>query len=1194
MVLHGNRLEDLRDLLIDLMCRSPAAPLEPEILLVQSNGMKHWLEIGLAQGLGVCAATRVELPARFLWQMYRQVLGAHTIPAALPLDKPRLLWRLVRLLPVVCARNPVYAPLARYLGDGSDARRLYQLALQLADVFDAYQSYRADWLADWSRGDDVLRDALGQPQSLDAAQSWQPQLWRDVLDDLARNWQRHLPAAEDGGLLPDAPSPATDWSRDRVHARFIDALDALPPSENIENDSGSRILGLPRRVILFGISSLPMQTVQALAALGRHTQVLLMVLNPCRFYWGDLVEGHAALRQNVRRRHGAKVGSTGAGQALAGSSAQLDLFATASAAGPAEGNPLLASWGKSGRDYLHLLDGYDQPERYRHAWERIDLFVDPATEPRASQLARLQSAILNAQPVPAQPAQEPDDGSLVFVSAHSALREVEVLHDRLLALRDADPSLQPEDILVMVPDMAEFAAPISAVFGRFGPDDARHIPFSVADVPAQGSALVQALELLLTLPESRLTLADWRAIFEVPALQARFGVDDAAIEALQGWLQAAGVCWGLDAAHRLAWGLPTDMADVDQNTWVAGLRRLLLGYASGPLARETLWQGVAPQPGLASLDAPWAAALIDWLAAVRQARAMLAQDHTPTQWAQELGALLTRFFVAAEPGDDSLLTALRQGLTDWVQMCSEAELDTALPLAVVRAHWLTQLDAPNLQRRFLGGGVQFATLLPMRAIPFKVVALLGMSDGAYPRSAAARDFDLMAQTWRAGDRSRREDDRYLFLEAILSARQTLILSWQGRSASDNSQREPSVLVAQLLDYVRACWSDCGKVQAHPLQAFSPRYFDASQGLISYASDWWAVLHAPSAQAPVQPEADPPAPAPSLEDVQALLRQPVAVYYQRRLQVNLQPPQDEIAADEPFALDALQSHTAGQRLLAPMDPSQLDAELAGLRARGELPMAGVGERVAAELTAQAQRVLDRLAPWLAAYPHVQPPQPLTRVAGAPVAGLRTAQAVPAPDAPRLLLRCRIGDVLDAGGVRADKAYALWVQHVALCAQGLVVHSLLMGGDGAIHLGPLDPQAAEAQWQRWLSLWPQAWAAPLPVGGKTGWAFVRGQQAWHQYQADWAQWQATPPGERSPKPPKPPKDALEMAASVYDSGCHGGQCHGERYESPELQRAFADFEPLRQGLVRFAPDLYATLSAQARALRGAEAAQVQGAA
>ena len=130
MVLHGNRLEDLRDLLTQFLQSQPLPPMQPEVILVQSNGMKHWLEMALADdaALGICAATRMELPGSYLWQIYRSVLGADAVPHHMPFDKASLLWRLMRLLPLLAAGDVVYAPLERYLSGGGDDRRLYQLA----------------------------------------------------------------------------------------------------------------------------------------------------------------------------------------------------------------------------------------------------------------------------------------------------------------------------------------------------------------------------------------------------------------------------------------------------------------------------------------------------------------------------------------------------------------------------------------------------------------------------------------------------------------------------------------------------------------------------------------------------------------------------------------------------------------------------------------------------------------------------------------------------------------------------------------------------------------------------------------------------------------------------------------------------------------------------------------------------------
>ncbi|HKR77231.1 MAG TPA: exodeoxyribonuclease V subunit gamma, partial [Rhodanobacter sp.] len=179
MVVHGNQLEDLRDLLVAWLARTPLAPLEDELMLVQSNGIAQWLKLALARprkagGMGISAAVEMQLPGRFLWSAYRAVLGREAVPADSPFDKSRLAWRLMRLLPTQL-HHAEFAPLRHFLGEGqADATKLFQLARQIADLFDQYQVYRADWLDDWERGRDVLRDdTRGQPMPLPATQRWQ-------------------------------------------------------------------------------------------------------------------------------------------------------------------------------------------------------------------------------------------------------------------------------------------------------------------------------------------------------------------------------------------------------------------------------------------------------------------------------------------------------------------------------------------------------------------------------------------------------------------------------------------------------------------------------------------------------------------------------------------------------------------------------------------------------------------------------------------------------------------------------------------------------------------------------------------------------------------------------------------------------------------------------------------------------------
>ena len=898
-----------------------------------------------------------------------------------------------------------------------------------------------------------------------------------------------------------------------------------------------------------------MQTVEALALLGQLSQVLMLVQNPCQYYWGDGVEGHDRLRQQVRRRQKSK------SHRSPGSTSMPT-------------HPLLASWGKQGRDYLHMLDEFDNVEGYRHRFVRVDAFVDPlAGLAQPSQLAQLQSGMLHLQ-APTEPwPLPPDDDSITLLTCHSAQREVEVLHDQLLAWFEADPALRPRDVMVMVPDIAVFAPHIQAVFGRFAPGQPRHIPYSMADRSPRQSPIVQALQALLSLPQSRLTLSDWLGLFEVRALRQRFGLGEVEVDELHSWLQQAGVRWGLDEAHRRRWGLPAGVAGAGHNTWAFGLRRLLLGYALGEGGGEggQVWAGTLAQPALSGLDASVADALLDWVDGITETLAALERERPPAEWGQVFRGVVERFFEAADELETRQIEALLAPLDAWLQACEQAGLDSPLPLEVAREHWLAQLQDGGLQQRFLGGGVQFGTLMPMRSIPFKAVCLLGMNDGDYPRQTAPRDFDLMASSWRAGDRSRREDDRYLFLEALLSARDRLYLSWQGHRATDNAERPPSVLVAQLIEHLHSGWCPARPVRQQPLQPFSEAYFRAGSGFRTYDSDWAQAHQAHQAnqstvvaQAALPPEAFPAPDLLSLHALRQLLRQPVEVFFKARLGVVLSELDEAGEDTEPFALDGLDKYLAGQSVLESADPVQALAELP---LRGLLPLAAFGQRDLHELQGRVAVVQERLAPWAERYPQALPAQPIDLV----VDGLRLQDALgglfglaetpasaegdeslwPGPCLQRVQ---RPGAVLQGKGkeqgARVEVVAAVWVNHLAGCAQGLALTSTVLGLDGQIVLRPLAPARAIEILSGLVQVYRAAWARPLPVAGLSAWAY-----------------------DQALRRGKDEAQAHELARAAYEGDY---QRAGEAARSPYLQRCFQGYAELQAELPHWAEALYGELA------------------
>ncbi|NBX54516.1 MAG: exodeoxyribonuclease V subunit gamma [Betaproteobacteria bacterium] len=1178
IVLHSNQLEMLFSLVLSVMRQHPLAPLQAEHILVQSNGMKHWLEQQLAgpQGLGICAATRMDLPSTALWKVYRQVLGAERVSAHMPLDKDALTWRLFRLF---CEglQEPVYAPLHQYLhpaqgdpsGQSDASRRTYQLAVQVADVLDGYQNHRADWLQDWAAGKDQVRGFGNRIQPLPAVHRWQAALWRCLRHD-----------AEQDSLVATHKRVDRLFSRDQVHQAFIQAM-ADPPQS---------AAGLPARLVVFGISSLPMSILEALAALAQVSQVVVATTNPCEMYWGDLRPERSRVPWGLSAA--ATRFAAPRWQALAEASqaewAEPEMttaLAPTNVPSAPHGHPLLAAWGQQVRDQLHLLDVFDaHPEAY------MPVFADPAAYAPASQLHQLQSDILKLRPnSEARHRRHESDNSIQWVQCHSAQREVEVLHDQVLGWLQDDPSLSTRDIMVMVPDMQHFAPHIHAVFGRTAPGQANHLPYSVADQAVTPHAWVQAIDQLMQWPQWRLSLVDWQSLFEVDAIRAAFGLDRDDIATLFEWLQASGVRWGMDAEHRSQWGMAPDQPDADHNTWAFGLRRLLLGYASGtdpdsdPLGQS--WAHTVPTPGVGGLDAALISRLLDWLQAMTDWAETLGHTHTPEQWHAVLVHMLQRFFKPTQEAQEHMLERLHASLIDWVQLCTQARLDSPVPAVVVRAHWLQSISVPALHQRFLGEGVQFASLMPMRSVPFRVIALLGMNDGDYPRVRAPLDFDLMCHpAWRRmGDRSRRDDDRYLFLEALLSARERLYISWQAWRTHDHQPLPPSVLVGQLRDHLDQTWDNPAPIQKMPLHAFSPRYFQAGEALSTFDPDW-----AKAAQAHHMAQATDPSPpnnparlatpdvAPRVKQVpnhaaitkhdlarwHAMLKQPLAVYYQDRLQIHFDAPAQDTDANELFGLGALQRHLAlGTLLRSPSGAAQ------GLHDSGLLPLSGFGEIAMGQLQEQLAQMRQHTQTWRDAHPspwatpeinldlgewgqlqgELDSPEWWSSVSG---------EILHIEHSPSKLLRSTTAK--EALRARMHKLTRSWLQHLVVCALGHPTTSVVVGLDGLACWSSVCPAKALGWLNNLAALYREAWENPLPLACQTAGEWLA---SWRSFEAGDPQAQIM---------------AERNARAVFDDQKGKGNAWpGEHRKSPLLRRHWASFETLKVHLPLWSERMYGPL-------------------
>ncbi len=1050
IVAHSHRLQDLTDLVVAIHRRYPLDVFQQEAILVQSNGIAQWLKHHLASDLGIATMLDVTLPARFQWRAYRAVLG-QDLPRQSPFDKDQLVWRIMRILPNYLA-TPEFSELRRYMADDTDQRKLFQLSERLADLYDQYQVYRADWLNDW---------AEGQATATTQQQAWQPVLWRALLADVGDS----------------------KWNnRAYLHQQFISACEQLTAEQ--------RPADIPARVVVFGISSLPRQTLEVLQALSRMSQVILCVHNPCQYHWADIIDGkdiyHTEVKPRLQRRRPGPVALE-----------ELHHYS----------HPLLASWGKQGRDYVRLLDQFDETEHLREAFPQLKLEMFEERLPaQPTVLDALRSDILHLNaPTEAKERWRDvvlDDSAIQFHSAHSPQREVEILHDQLLARFAADPELKPRDVMVMVPDIDRYAPHIDAVFGRYKADDKRRIPYSIADQRARHQQpILIALEYILSIHQQRMLASELFDLLQVPAIQQRFGIDAEQLPVFQRWLAAAGVRWGLDAQHREQLGVPPS----EHNTLLFGLQRMLMGYAVGDVdSTEMGWGGIEPLGDVGGLGAEIVGAVAQFIDIICQHFHHGQQERTALEWATYLTSLIKQLFKPADDVDVVLLNRLNQRLQQWLEAVQSSSPEQQISLAVVCESWLSRMDDPTLSQSFLAGRVNFATLMPMRAIPFKCVCVLGMNDGDYPRSQKPYDFDLMALSYRPGDRSRRDDDRYLFLEAVLSAQQLLYISWQGRSIRDNSCKPPSVLVSQLLEHIQQVYGERrdGKpwVMEHRLQPFHRDYFSIDQPrlakLFTYSHEWRGVHGHSQVQTAQGPLATwLPEQALSISQLEHFLREPARLFTQLRLDTYLSEQTLTLSDNESFTLDQLESWQSMNSLLEDVIElfregndvqaiqQLLEQRLARSQRAGELPLGAAGLTIKEWLLESLDEHVVTLAQWLDTYSRSIPTFTIdyNSSTGVAVHGVFRQCFQNATD-ERLWLRTTPSVLVEhtryGSQPRTNHLVGLWIEHLMLNTQ-YPTWSVLVGRESQLKLSPLTAACAEETLDSILHWVVQGLQQPLPL-------------------------------------------------------------------------------------------------------------------
>lgn len=700
--------------------------------------------------------------------------------------------------------------------------------------------------------------------------------------------------------------------------------------------------GLPKRLFAFACLNVSPDVLRVIATAAKSGPLHFFLPSPSRKYWGDVGSLRERLKSNAEQ-----------------------VFER-------EENPLLQAWGRAGRDFIATLFSNNTVELRGD----VDVY-EPSRE--NTLLARVKNDVLERQPPGVFDGDFKTDTSLQIHSCHTRLREVQVLHDQLHRLFLNDESLQARDIAIMAPDIDAYAPFIEAVFGA-AKNTPRFIPYRLSDRGLQQSSSLTDLFLrLLALPTLELTSNEVLDLLGASALSGHLEFDEDCRRWWPFWIEQAGARWGLNAAHRQQQGVPAEHL----TTWAFALDRLLLGYASGD---ETLLAGVAPVTELEGQSLNTLDKLIRGLRLLARYSEYFRHSHTAIRWADHCQELLELFEASAKQNSNeaSALQRCRDAVADLLEQSGQADLELMLAPEIIRDYFRKALSDNDASQNFLSGGATVCRMVPMRQIPFKVICLLGLNEGEMPRSEPPGFIQRLSEeikspaTKRYGDRSLRDDDRFLFLQLLTAAETTFYLSYCGKHPRDDTELAPSSLISELLDCLATMHpgqKDFRKkfVLQHPLQVFSGSENNDARRL-RFDACWQRVAGTAEEpdfrfiQAPLEnAAAEASETVLQWQDVKRFFKHPAKFFLQNQLGLRLEEREENLAEHEPFGNPSgLQRyalrHAVFETLIAG-DRIPDDAELlSGLRSRALLPPGFAAEPVLHKTLSEVKLQATRFKRW----------------------------------------------------------------------------------------------------------------------------------------------------------------------------------------------------------------------------------------
>jgi exodeoxyribonuclease V gamma subunit len=951
-VLHLHRAEradGLVQALAALLAQPLDDPIAPEIVSVPTRGMERWLTQRLSSSLGAAEGRRDGICANVCFPWPRRLVGDAVAAASgvQPDHDPwlpeRATWPLLEVLET-SLDEPRLRPVSEHLGSGSDppdpvrrARRL-SMVRHTAELFDRYALNRPEMISRWAAEDDTD----GADGALPPTAMWQPELWRRLRGRI------------------DIPGPA-----ERLE----------PACARLRDDAS--VIDLPRRITLFGLTRLPAGHLRVLCALAALRDVHLFLLHPSPALWDQIARTTRGLPRPTGRRDDR--------------TAELP------------SNRLLASWGRDAREMQLVLGAAEERVDHHHG---LEFAADTV-------LARIQADIRADREPPGAPLPgrydrrmplAAEDRSIQVHACHGRARQVEVVRDAILHLLADDPTLEPRDLIVMCPDIETFAPLIQATFGAGEPgaelddsdrlaDGARPVDLRVrlADRSLRQTNPVLAFAAqLLDLADQRLTASQVLGLIDREPVRRRFALDDDDLARVQHWISQAAIRWGLDATHRA----PYQLDALPTGTWRAGLDRILLGVAMSEEGQR-LFESVLPVDDVDSGSIDLAGRFAELLSRLQEGIEALRAPQPIEDWAKGIG-VATDALTATGPSNAWQRAALQRVLDELVgESAAQANgPSTALALQEVRGLLGDRLQGRPTRTNFRTGHLTVCTLHPMRSVPHRVVCLLGLDDGAFPRKSPSDGDDLMLDQPHIGERNPRTEDLQLLLDALLAATERLVITYTSNDERTNLPRPPAVVVGELLDAVDATAVDVtaghkgGRardqvVVHHPLQPFDLRNFVSGE-LVQDTIWSFDPVALEGAEALVAPRSRPGAflerPLPALgdevvelEDLARFVERPVRAFLRQRLRISLADFSEETEDGLRIELDGLQRWQVGERLLEAR-LAGVDGRTAALAeiARGTLPPGVLGQPVLRDVYKIVDAIVEEVGSLV---PSDAPPSPV---------------------------------------------------------------------------------------------------------------------------------------------------------------------------------------------------------------------------